>query len=139
MSRFLRPASRFAGSALLRSSSRAALPTITRFGQASIVAQKQFSVGFSRCFSAEAGSFLARDEVQTRVIAVISGFDKVDEAKVNPAAHFMNDLGLDSLDTVELVMAIEEEFGLEIPDAEAEKIVTCEDAIQYVATHPNAK
>lgn len=51
----------------------------------------------------------------------------------------MNDLGLDSLDAVELVMGIEEEFALEIPDSEAEKIVSVADAINYIAAHPNAK
>lgn len=51
----------------------------------------------------------------------------------------MNDLGLDSLDTVEVVMAFEEEFGVEIPDGDADKIMTCTDAIQYLSSHPNAK
>ena len=51
----------------------------------------------------------------------------------------MNDLGLDSLDTVEVVMAFEDEFAIEIPDADAEKIHSCEDAIKYVLGHPHAK
>ncbi len=55
------------------------------------------------------------------------------------SSHFVNDLGLDSLDTVEVVMAFEEEFGLEIPDNDADKILTCTDAIQYISSHPNAK
>lgn len=52
--------------------------------------------------------------------------------EVTPNASFVNDLGADSLDTVELVMALEEEFGVEIPDEDAEKIVTVEDAVKYI-------
>ena len=52
--------------------------------------------------------------------------------QVIPTASFVNDLGADSLDTVELVMALEEEFGIEIPDEEAEKILTVQDAIKYI-------
>ncbi|MBV1796881.1 acyl carrier protein [Siccirubricoccus sp. G192] len=56
----------------------------------------------------------------------------VDEAKVTPEASFIDDLGADSLDTVELVMAFEEAFGVEIPDDAAEKITTVKDAISYI-------
>ena len=56
----------------------------------------------------------------------------VDEAKVVPEASFIDDLGADSLDTVELVMALEEEFGCEIPDDAAEKIMTVKDAVDYI-------
>lgn len=59
--------------------------------------------------------------------------------QVTPTAHFQKDLGLDSLDTVEVVMAFEEEFGVEIPDAEADKILSTSDAISYIAAHPQAK
>lgn len=59
--------------------------------------------------------------------------------QVTPSAHFQNDLGLDSLDTVEVVMAFEEEFALEIPDADADKIFSCADAIDYIASQPRAK
>ena len=52
--------------------------------------------------------------------------------QIVPTASFVNDLGADSLDTVELVMALEEEFGIEIPDEEAEKILTVEDAVKYI-------
>ncbi len=58
---------------------------------------------------------------------------------MTPSAHFQNDLGLDSLDTVEIVMAFEEEFGIEIPDAEADKITSCAQAIEYIASQPRAK
>ena len=56
----------------------------------------------------------------------------VDESAVTPEASFTADLGADSLDTVELVMAFEEEFGCEIPDEEAEKIATVQDAVNYI-------
>ena len=74
-----------------------------------------------------------------RVLSVIKGFEKVDASKVTPAAHFSNDLGLDSLDAVEVCMALEEEFSILIPDAEAEKILSVEDTVNFVATHPQAK
>jgi acyl carrier protein len=59
--------------------------------------------------------------------------------QVTPTAAFHKDLGLDSLDAVELVMALEEEFAIEIPDSEADKIQSCSDAINYIAAHPMAK
>jgi acyl carrier protein len=62
----------------------------------------------------------------------------VDEAEVTSEAKFIDDLGADSLDTVELVMALEEEFGIEIPDEEAEKITTVRLAIDYIQEHKKA-
>ena len=59
----------------------------------------------------------------------------VDESEVTPEAHFIDDLGADSLDTVELVMALEEEFGIEISDEDAEKIQTVGDAVKYIDEH----
>ena len=59
----------------------------------------------------------------------------VDEEEVTPDASFVDDLGADSLDTVELVMALEEEFETEIPDDEAEKITTVQQAIDYIKAH----
>ncbi|HSV97041.1 MAG: acyl carrier protein [Spirochaetota bacterium] len=56
----------------------------------------------------------------------------VDESEVTEDASFVDDLGADSLDTVELVMALEEEFGIEIPDEDAEKIITVGDAVKYI-------
>ena len=59
----------------------------------------------------------------------------VDESQVDPTASFVDDLGADSLDTVELVMALEEEFETEIPDEDAEKITTVQQAIDYINSH----
>ncbi len=61
----------------------------------------------------------------------------VDEEEVTPDASFVDDLGADSLDTVELVMAFEEEFGMEIPDEEAEKLQTVGDVIKYIEEKQN--
>ena len=70
--------------------------------------------------------------VEERVKEIICEQLGVEEEEVTPTAKFIEDLGADSLDTVELVMAFEEEFDLEIPDANAEKIGTVGDAIQYI-------
>jgi len=59
----------------------------------------------------------------------------VDEGEVTPTAHFIDDLGADSLDIVELVMAFEEAFEIEIPDEDAEKIATVKDATEYISAH----
>ena len=84
-------------------------------------------------------TFLEKNEVTERVLSVLKGFDKVDPAKLSAESHFQNDLGLDSLDAVEVCMALEEEFVIQIPDAEADKIFSVPDAIEFIATHPQAK
>jgi len=70
-----------------------------------------------------------------RVRKVVIEQLSVEEAEVTEDASFTADLGADSLDTVELVMAFEEEFGCEIPDEEAEKITTVKDAVAYIQSH----
>ena len=72
------------------------------------------------------------DEVASKVKKIVTDHLGVDEAKVTEEASFIDDLGADSLDTVELVMAFEEEFGSEISDSEAEKILTVGDAIKFI-------
>jgi len=71
-------------------------------------------------------------DVADRVKKIVLKHLGVDEAKVSENASFIDDLGADSLDTVELVMAFEEEFGCEIPDDAAEKILTIKDAITFI-------
>jgi acyl carrier protein len=73
--------------------------------------------------------------VEERVKQIIVEQLGVDEGEVTPNASFVDDLGADSLDTVELVMAFEEAFELEIPDEEAEKIKTVKDATDYIESH----
>jgi acyl carrier protein len=77
--------------------------------------------------------------VEERVKQIIVEQLGVDEAEVTPTASFVDDLGADSLDTVELVMAFEEAFGIEIPDEDAEKIATVQDAINYIEKHSQAR
>lgn len=76
--------------------------------------------------------------VEERVKQIIVEQLGVDEAEVTPTASFVDDLGADSLDTVELVMAFEEAFDIEIPDEDAEKIRTVQDAVDYIGKHAKA-
>ncbi|PZN05303.1 MULTISPECIES: acyl carrier protein [Thermaerobacter] len=78
---------------------------------------------------------MADEALFQRVKAIIVEQLGVDEASVTPEARFIEDLGADSLDIVELIMALEEEFDLEIPDEDAEKIATVGDAVQYIESH----
>ncbi|HEV7968905.1 MAG TPA: acyl carrier protein [Candidatus Acidoferrales bacterium] len=73
--------------------------------------------------------------VDERVKQIIVEQLGVDEGEVTSTASFVDDLGADSLDTVELVMAFEEAFGIEIPDEDAEKIATVKDAVDYIQKH----
>jgi acyl carrier protein len=73
--------------------------------------------------------------IEERVNKIIIEQLGVKENEVNEEASFVDDLGADSLDTVELVMALEEEFGVEIPDEDAEKIKTVKEALDYVKEH----
>ena len=72
------------------------------------------------------------EDVASKVKKIVGDHLGVEEAKVTEEASFIDDLGADSLDTVELVMAFEEEFGAEISDSEAEKILTVGDAIKFI-------
>ena len=74
-------------------------------------------------------------DIEAKVKEIIINELGVDAEKVTPEASFVEDLGADSLDTVELVMAFEEEFGMEIPDEEAEKLRTVGDAISYITSN----
>jgi len=80
----------------------------------------------------------AKKEIVEKVKQIISEQLGVDEAEVTPSASFTDDLGADSLDQVELVMALEEEFDLAISDEDTEKILTVQDAIDYVDKHAKA-
>lgn len=94
--------------------------------------EKKLECGFnsSRTFATAFGE----EEAPTpeRVLNVCKAFDKINADKVTPESHFMNDLGLDSLDHVELIMAAEDEFGFEIPDVDAERLLTVKTLIEYI-------
>ena len=74
-----------------------------------------------------------------RVKKIVVEHLNVDADKVTDNASFIEDLGADSLDTVELVMAFEEEFGIEIPDEDAEKITRVKEAVEYIDSHAKSK
>jgi acyl carrier protein len=77
------------------------------------------------------------DNMESKIKAIVAKHLGVDEEKITPTAKFVDDLGADSLDQVELVMAFEEEFSCEIPDEIAEKIVTLADAVNFVQANSN--
>ncbi|XP_033321913.2 NADH dehydrogenase (ubiquinone) acyl carrier protein isoform X1 [Megalopta genalis] len=76
---------------------------------------------------------LSLEFIRQRVLLVLNLYDKVDPKKLRLESHFMDDLGLDSLDHVEIIMAIEDEFGFEIPDMDAERLLRPADIVRYVA------
>jgi len=78
-------------------------------------------------------------EIAERVKKIVVEHLGVEAEKVTDAASFIDDLGADSLDTVELVMAFEEEFGIEIPDEDAEKITRVKEAVEYIDSHAKGK
>jgi acyl carrier protein len=74
-------------------------------------------------------------DIKERVVAIIVDKLGVDQAEVTPEASFTNDLGADSLDTVELIMEFEKEFNIAIPDDQAENIATVGEAVKYIQEH----
>ncbi|CCT72503.1 probable NADH2 dehydrogenase (ubiquinone) acyl carrier chain precursor [Fusarium fujikuroi] len=128
-------------SAVLRSVRVAARPAMRSFTVAPRVATaavpKIQSFQAVRFYSA--GGALNKEEVEGRIMSLLKGFDKVnDVSNIGTSAHFANDLGLDSLDTVEVVMAIEEEFSIEIPDKDADSIHSVQQAVEYILNQPDA-
>ena len=79
------------------------------------------------------------ENIEQRVKKIIAEQLGVNESEIKTESSFVDDLGADSLDTVELVMAFEEAFGIEIPDEDAEKIATVKAAIEYIEKHAAAK
>ncbi|CAG8954170.1 hypothetical protein HYFRA_00005790 [Hymenoscyphus fraxineus] len=119
----------------VRKSSPITRPASTGLFTKSQIAPSAFQA--VRCYSAGGG--LDEATVTGRIADLLKNFDKVsDPTKITPTSHFANDLGLDSLDTVEVVMAIEEEFSIEIPDKEADAIHSVDKAVQYILAQPDA-
>ncbi|KAK4588644.1 hypothetical protein RGQ29_019596 [Quercus rubra] len=79
------------------------------------------------------------DQIMDRVIGLVKKFDKIDASKVTETADFQKDLSLDSLDRVELVMAFEQEFSLDIPDEKADKLTCCADVAKYIVSGAEQK
>lgn len=100
---------------------------------------KTYSTSFVAMGAHADEPFLDTKIVLDRVIEVIKNFEKVTHSKITATAKFKDDLDLDSLDAVEVVMALEEEFCIEIPDSEADKILSIPDAVAYISGHPMAK
>jgi len=129
---------------VLRATLTTVIPRITSIGCLHTVNNGQVTVnsrnfldnepkisGFVRSYSAKPP--LTLDLIQQRVILVLKLYDKINPEKLKVDSHFMEDLGLDSLDHVEVVMAMEDEFGFEIPDGDAEKLLRPQDIVRYVA------
>lgn len=118
---------------------RSAVLQHLRLRAAAPIAARGGGGGFARRMSAPAGqedssgssSELERD-IRTRVVNLVKKFDKIDADKVTETADFQKDLSLDSLDRVELVMAFEQEFSVEIPDDKADKLTCCADVAKYI-------
>ncbi|XP_010057791.2 acyl carrier protein 3, mitochondrial [Eucalyptus grandis] len=101
----------------------------------------------TRAFGAEDGSVMEQltrlmctttthspDQIVDRVVRLVKKFDKIDASKVTETSDFQKDLSLDSLDKVELVMALEQEFSIEIPEEEADKLSCCADIARFIAS-----
>ncbi|GAK61862.1 acyl- carrier protein [Moesziomyces antarcticus] len=124
---------RTAAASLVRARAPLALARAAPVARAAAVAPRFTPVRF---YAASAG--LSKSDIESRIVDVLKTFEKVDPSKVATTASFTTDLGLDSLDAVEVVMAIEEEFSIEIPDEEADNITTVQQAIDYIAKSPEA-
>ncbi|KAE8209383.1 hypothetical protein CF319_g2476 [Tilletia indica] len=95
-----------------------------------------FTLSAVRSYASSGGPSV--EDIEKRIRDVLGSFEKVKPSAITPSASFTTDLGLDSLDAVEVVMAIEEEFNIEIPDEEADGITTVQQAIDYVSHAPEA-
>lgn len=127
-------------------SQRRNIVTISRIARPSILYTQQQTT-FSQSYNQQYGfrrhygggpAPLTRDFVQERIIDTLKGCDKVDEAKITPTANLTKDLGLDSLDVVDALFFIEEEFGIEIPDEEANELYTVDQIVDYILAQPDA-
>ncbi|GLT89967.1 hypothetical protein SLE2022_079220 [Rubroshorea leprosula] len=128
----------------LRSSSSSSGSFLNVVSSSSISASAKVGViGGARVYSQTAPAYspnsLEKHEVTTRVLDLLRSIPFIDPSKVSATADFKKDLQLDMLDSVEVIMAAEEEFALDIPDNDAQKIATTAHLIDYVTGHPQAK
>lgn len=84
-------------------------------------------------------SFLNEDIVKQRVMDVLKTSEKVDPAKISPSSHFQRDLEMDVLDKEEIIISLEDEFAVDIPDSKACHFTCVNDAVQFITLHPQAK
>ncbi|XP_046965529.1 acyl carrier protein, mitochondrial isoform X2 [Vanessa cardui] len=94
---------------------------------------QQLQNGRKRQFATGPVRKITQEEIAERVMKVCKAYDKLVSTQLSLDSHFINDLGLDSLDHVEIIMAMEDEFGFEIPDSDAERLLKPKDIVQYVA------
>ncbi|KAA8495570.1 Acyl carrier protein 2, mitochondrial [Porphyridium purpureum] len=144
MGAFFRPASRGAVRMMMRQTTLAggvvgaagggggAMPLAVRRWFASDMEVYDPSVG-------DEPGFLPRAQITERVLDVVKAFENVDPSKVTETSHLRNDLGIDSLSTVELLIAIEEEFMIEVPDGDADGVETIPDIINFIHNEPHAQ
>uniref|UniRef100_A0A8C5Q0K0 Acyl carrier protein n=1 Tax=Leptobrachium leishanense TaxID=445787 RepID=A0A8C5Q0K0_9ANUR len=107
--------------------------TLSRPSAAAQILAPQVSTSFQLCRQYGDLPPLTVENIGERVLYVLKLYDKIDPEKLSVSSHFMKDLGLDSLDQVEIIMAMEDEFGFEIPDADGEKLMTPQEIVDYIA------
>eukprot|EP00189_Rhodosorus_marinus_P008292 CAMPEP_0184754494 /NCGR_PEP_ID=MMETSP0315-20130426/44653_1 /TAXON_ID=101924 /ORGANISM="Rhodosorus marinus, Strain UTEX LB 2760" /LENGTH=156 /DNA_ID=CAMNT_0027233917 /DNA_START=185 /DNA_END=655 /DNA_ORIENTATION=- len=111
-----------------------------RLGLMGTVDKARYENGmFLRPFHSNRIWSLEMAEVEERVMTIMKNFESIDDDKLTVESHFANDLKLDSLDTVELLMAVEEEFDLVMSDEDADKLKTVKETIEYIHKNPEAK
>uniref|UniRef100_A0A060TC32 Acyl carrier protein n=1 Tax=Blastobotrys adeninivorans TaxID=409370 RepID=A0A060TC32_BLAAD len=124
--------------AIVRALRPAARPMVRPVVRAATPMVRPMAIRSVRLYSTSP-SGLERAEVEKRILEVFKAFDKVgDSSKLTPTANFVTDLGLDSLDIVEVIVAVEEEFGIEIPDKESDEIKSIDNAIEYIMAQSEA-
>ncbi|KAJ3033986.1 NADH dehydrogenase 1, alpha/beta subcomplex subunit 1 ndufab1/ACP [Rhizophlyctis rosea] len=109
--------------------SRVATPLVT-LPRSAVARLPSISAFPSRSYAGRAP--LTPQQIEDRILQLLKDFEKVDPVKLTIDSHFINDLGLDSLDQVEITMALEDEFSIEIPDRDAEEIFTARQAVEKV-------
>jgi len=112
----------------------AKVPTLNSFRSLATV---RMAPTMTRFYSA-GPSHPTLQEIEDRVMTLLKDFDKVESDKLHLDAHFINDLSLDSLDQVEITMALEDEFSIELPDVDAEEILTPRKAVEKIFANKNA-